>query len=138
MPLLPSESREDWESLLEELRNDLRPEGAVEELLVARVAAAEWKRRRAEHYETGALVMEGAAEDGAGTAAWRDNMKGQSLGLVVRYRRASDAAYYAALHELERRQTKRTLPPGQSLPVPTVVDVNLTGAVGGLGQADDD
>ena len=125
--LLPSESREEWEELLSELRNDLKPEGAVEDLLVERVAAAEWRRRRAEHFELGALIMEGAAEDGVGTAAWRDNMKGQGLGLAVRYRRASDAAYYQALHELERRQQRRSLPPGATMPAPMVVDVAVTG-----------
>jgi hypothetical protein len=125
--LLPSESREEWEQLQVELRNDLRPQGEVEELLVDRIATAVWKLRRAALFETGVLEAEDAGEVGPGRAVWRDANKGQALGLVVRYGRSCEASMYQALHELERRQARRALPPGATMPAPVAVDVHLSG-----------
>ena len=122
--LLPSESRDAWEQLHSDLRDDLKPEGELEELLVDRVAAAVWKLRRAAFFETGVLEAEDAVEVGLGKAVWRDANKGQALGLVVRYSRSAEASLYQALHELERRQAGRL--GGGNVPVPLAVDVNLT------------
>ena len=44
--LLKDESRSEFNSLLNRLRNDLRPEGALEELLVEKLAALAWRQRR--------------------------------------------------------------------------------------------
>jgi hypothetical protein len=125
--LLPSESREHWNQLVLELRNDLQPEGEVEELLVERVACATWKLRRAAAFETGALIAEDAEEIGTGKAAWRDMNKGQTLQLVVKYTKSAEASMYAALHELERRKARRALPAGGTMPVPVAVDLVVIG-----------
>jgi hypothetical protein len=44
--LLQDESRSEFNSLLRGLRNDLRPEGTLEELLVEKLAALAWRLRR--------------------------------------------------------------------------------------------
>ena len=121
--LLPSESKVAWQTLVAELQADLKPEGEVEDLLVERIAVAVWKLRRAAVFEVGALEAEDVAEVGVGRAAWRDANKGQVLGLVVRYGRSCEASLYQALHELERRQTRRS---GAQVPTPLAIDVNVT------------
>jgi len=51
--LLEGDSRTEFNSLLNGLRNDLRPEGALEEILVEKLAALLWRHRRI-------LIAEGA------------------------------------------------------------------------------
>lgn len=127
--LLPSESRTEWEELFTDLRNEWSPETPTECLLVEKMAAAEWKRRRSEVFEAGGLQYEGAnAQDGAGMAFVRDCNKGQTLSLVIRYRRAADSAFMAAKHELERQQARRNLPEGATMPAPLAIDVTVVGA----------
>lgn len=131
VPLLPNEDRGEWAALLSALRNewlgdDTEP-SPTEELLVARMAASEWKRRRCEHFEIGVLAMEGCDDVGVGMAAWRDANKSQALGLFVRYRRAAEAAFMAAMHELERAQARRK---GSMVPLPVAVELNVTSDVG--------
>lgn len=122
--LFASESPTEWAQLLTALRNDLQPEGEVEELLVERVAAATWKLRRAGVIEVGAMKAEGAddTEGGLGLAAWRDANKGQTLQLVTKYARAAETSMYQALNALERRQAARR---GVAVPVPVAVDVRV-------------
>lgn len=126
--LLPSESLEAWEFLLDGLRNEWKPVGITEELLVERMASAEWRRRRSEVFEQGGLVIEGAADDGAAMALMRDCHKGQTIALTLRYRRSADGAFYQAKHELERQQARRNLPEGATMPAPLAIDVTVTGA----------
>lgn len=112
--------------MLNALRADLEPVGAVEELLVRQVAEASWRVRRAGEYEVGALIEEGADSSGAGRAAWRDSQsgKGNVLQLAQRYLAAAERSRLSALHELERRQAARR---GALVPVPVAVDVTVSG-----------
>lgn len=129
--VLPHESSEEFDALLDDLRSDLMPVGAVEELLVRKLAEAEWRTRRAAGFEVSALVQEGADERGAGLAVWRDSQqsKGRVLEVVVRYGNSAERSYYAALHELQRRQAAR-LGAQVALPVALDVTVNAEGIVG--------
>lgn len=124
---LASEDPEQFVVLLDALRNDLAPVGAVEELLVRRMAECEWRLRRCEAFEVEALDAEGAEDDGAGMALWRDSQsgKGRVVETVMRYRSASERAFTAALHELQRLQAARR---GAQVPVPVALDVMLTDA----------
>jgi hypothetical protein len=125
--LLPSESHSEWEVLLTGLRNEWQPETVTEALLVERMAAAEWKRRRSEVFEVGGLEFAGATErDGVRMAFVRDCNNGQTVSVVIRYRRAAEAAFISAKHELERAQARRRLPPGTTLPPPLALDVVVT------------
>lgn len=122
--ILPHERPEDFELLLEDLRNDIRPEGAVEELLVRRVAESAWRLRRSSEFEAAALRAEGAEETGAGLACWRDAQagKGRVLETVVRYGSAAERSMMAALHEIERRQARRQ---GRVVAAPVAVDLTV-------------
>lgn len=57
-PLLPHEEREDYEELAGAFREELAPIGALEELLVARIAARMFRLARVTRIETGVLVWE--------------------------------------------------------------------------------
>ena len=122
--LQPHEDSEAFNELLEALRDDLQPNGIVEELLVRQVAEASWRVRRAAEYEVSVLVAEGSDESGVGLSVWRDAQagKGNALPLAQRYLAAAERSRMAALHELERRQALRR---GAEVPVPVAVEVNV-------------
>lgn len=125
--VLPHEDPVAFGDLLGDLQNDLQPVGAVEELLVKRMAEAEWRSRRAADFEVEALKVEGADEtpESAGLAVWRDaqQAKGRVLEVVVRYGNSARAAFYTALHELQRRQAARL---GAQVAVPVALDVTVS------------
>lgn len=125
--ILPHESSEEFDALLDDLRNDLQPQGAVEELLTRRVAEGAWRLQRASEYEVAALRAEGADENGAGLALWCDAQtgKGHVLELVTRYGASAERSMMAALHEIERRQARRQ---GQAVAAPLAVDVTISAA----------
>jgi hypothetical protein len=50
-----AEDPAELEALLEQFRNDLRPVGVLEEMLVERIAACYWRLRRAQRFEVGAI-----------------------------------------------------------------------------------
>lgn len=128
VPLLPSEDRAEWEALLNSLRSEWSPETPTEEVLVEKLASSEWRRRRADAFEIGGLVFEGAGEVNVGTAIARDCFKGQTVALAIRYRRAACAEWASATAALERAIARRK---GLAVPVPMVVDVNLTADIDG-------
>lgn len=133
--LLPSENAQEWEDLLSELRNEWSPETPTEQLLLERLATAEWRRRRAEVFELGGLRFEGAgSEADTGMAFVRDCHKGQTISLALRYRRSANAEFMSAMHELERAQARRK---GTTVPLPAVVDVNVSSDFGGQALPDE-
>lgn len=121
--LLACERADVWDRLFSKLIEEHQPVGATEELLVEQLASASWRRWRADSFENGTLLMEGAEEIGLGKVPWRDAQKSQSLNLIMKYRRLAETSFTGALHELQRMQAARR---GISVPVPTAVDVTLT------------
>jgi hypothetical protein len=53
-----AENPEEFNALLEDLKTQLAPEGALEEMLVEKVAVAYWRLRRAYRYEAGLIRKE--------------------------------------------------------------------------------
>lgn len=108
-PVLPDEDAAEFDALLRGLLLNLAPQGLLEELLVRRIAEAQWRIRRAEALEVGVLNIEGAAEDGSAMAFWRDShpAKAQAVQLLVRYSGSAERSLFAALHELDHRQEQR-------------------------------
>ncbi len=51
--VLPNEDKAQFQELLEQLREDLKPQGALEELLVERIATCFWRLRRVLRYDFG-------------------------------------------------------------------------------------
>src|SRR5271156_2105727 len=62
--VLKNESRSEFDSMLRELRNHLQPKGALEEILVEKLATLMWRQRRV-------LIAEGAEiQNGADFLEW--------------------------------------------------------------------
>ncbi|MBI5477543.1 MAG: hypothetical protein HY906_01735 [Deltaproteobacteria bacterium] len=128
-PVLPDENPEEYEALVERLRDELRPEGELEALLVERIAAQAWRLQRALRVEVGALELhrrDGDEDIGVARAILRDHHQGDIWGKVTRYERSTERSMIRLLHELERRQAARR---GEHVPVPAVADLDVQVAV---------
>ncbi len=70
--LLPDEDEAAFNALSTRIRNDLRPVGEMESILVDRIINIEWRLRRFSHVETGLFIREAdASERAALDAVWR-------------------------------------------------------------------
>ncbi len=105
-------------ALREALWEDLEPEGAMEELLVDRVAACYWRLRRAQRAEVGETcqLADNVLENALYPAADMDpevlglvrNLPDDNvLGKILRYETAIDRLMYRALKELRALQAAR-------------------------------
>jgi hypothetical protein len=114
--LRKGESRAKLNSLLTGLRNDLEPEGELEELLVDKLAALAWLQRRV-------IIMVGEQTQGGFEASLlRDNAHGgQPLELLLRYQTNLDREFDRGLSQLERLQRSRK---GQ--PEPPTLNLNVS------------
>ena len=114
--LLKGEPQAELDSLLSGLRNDLEPEGTLEELLVDKLAALVWRHRR--------LIIADAERPLRGTSLLEfphDLVGGPTLDLLLRYESNLERAFDRTLNQLERLQRMRK---GQ--PAPPTVNVNVS------------
>jgi len=114
--LLTGEPQAEFDSLLSGLRNDLEPEGTLEELLVDKLAALVWRHRR--------LIIADRERPLRGTSLLEfphDIVGGPSLDLLLRYETNLERAFDRTLNQLERLQRMRK---GQ--PVPPTLNVNVS------------
>jgi len=109
--LLKEEPQAEFDALLRGLRNDLKPEGTLEELLVDKLVALLWRHRRlmnviveGERPKTGIEVL---------VSTGLNQISPTPLGLAVRYESTLERAFERALNQLERVQRIRM---GQALP----------------------
>lgn len=130
--LVLGESREDFESLLLEMRASLLPEGPLEHRVVDRIALLWWRLERAQRVERETLeqaLAEARCEasdylvglsrslhggdhppapekDAPSQTAfhWKDGVKIERL---VRYEGQVERAFFRLVHELEHRQERR-------------------------------
>lgn len=127
--VLPTEDALAFAEFAEDLRESLRPVGAMEDLLAERLVAAAWRLRRALAIEQGIMRAEADKKmSDPGLPFWRDAQKGDALGKLRRYVIAAENSFSSSLHELQRLQATRA---GEHVPLPAAVDVNLTGELGG-------
>lgn len=129
--LLPDERAEDFVAFAEDLRTDLDPVGAMEEVLAERIVAAAWRLRRVLRVEAGVYSWElkddpfGAPRGtDVGLAFIRDGNGANAFGKLARYESTLERGLTSALHELQRLQAARG---GREVAPPVVVDVNLAG-----------
>src|SRR6202158_2773580 len=122
--VLPTESQEDFQSLLDSYTDQFHPQGGVEMDLVQTMAAARWRLRRICSIETTLLDKEMTRNakdirrefnnpDDAGRLAWvfRDLANhGQSLALLMRYEGALNRSYDRAFKQLHMLQSHRPRP----------------------------
>lgn len=114
--LLKEEPRAEFDSLLSGLRNDLEPEGTLEEFLVDKLATYIWRHRR--------LIVAAGEQTGQSIdlLILKGSMFGQPpLDLLLRYESSLERAFDRTLSQLERLQRIRK---GQ--PVLPTLDVNVT------------
>ena len=145
VPMGPGqENAEEFRFLLEQLHRDLRPTGALEEILVEKIAVCYWRLRRLLHAETGEVRkgLNSALEKAASQQRIRKmvgremseeeedrwvEMKQDCLHVpesevvdkLLRYEMTLERALYRALHLLERIQRRKQ---GESVPPPVTVE----------------
>jgi hypothetical protein len=126
--LAPGEDETAFEELAARLRQELAPEGAIEEALCARIAGCLWRLRRIVRLESG---MFGGAEAGSKARplerGWLSYDEADGLRLFSQYEGRLDRMLHRALHELQRLQAARR---GDDVPLPIAVDVDV--AMGGM------
>jgi hypothetical protein len=137
--VLPTESQEDFQALLDSYVDQFDPRGGVEMDLVQTMAAARWRLRRISTIETTLLNNEMTrrakdcrrdlnSPDDLARLAWvfqklADN--GQSLALLMRYEGALNRSYDRAFKQLLLLQAHRPCPqPNEPKPAVTPRIVN--------------
>ena len=131
--VLPTESQEDFQALLDSYADQFNPQGGVEMDLVQTMAAARWRLRRICSIETTLLDKEMTRNakdirrefnnpDDAGRLAWvfRNLANhGQSLALLMRYEGALNRSYDRAFKQLHMLQfARRRAQPNEPKPDP--------------------
>jgi hypothetical protein len=134
--LLPDEDAGAFARLARRLRDELRPEGPVERLLVERVAVCAWRLRRLLGVEAAVFAEQQKdhfeTDRGVGFAFVKDAANADAFGKLSRYEAAIERSLYKALHELERLQARRA---GQDVPPPAALDVTVGRAVGAAAES---
>jgi hypothetical protein len=137
--VLPTESQEDFQALLDSYTDQFHPQGGVEMDLVQTMAAARWRLRRISTIETTLLNNEMTSRakecrrelhcpDDDARLAWvfrklADN--GQSLALLMRYEGTLNRSYDRAFKQLLLLQsTRNRTPPNEPKPAVTPRIVN--------------
>lgn len=115
------ESREVYDLVLQAVIDGLQPIGALEELLVERIATTYWRMRRlleAEKKEMEPDSMRNVLPFRVSHSPLVDDSS-QNL---VRYEAHLDRCLFRAIHELQRLQAARLS--GQPVPAPLAIEVN--------------
>jgi len=139
--VLPEESKQEYQQLLDRYRAEFRPQSPFEDCCVRQMAAADWRLNRILRIEKGFLVdrleklrddldIEPPEPDPADTEAdqrfdqdtrllgsvfWR-NCTSDSFMKLVRYETSTRRAFYKALHELRLARSRRSSPAGPAPP----------------------
>ena len=87
--ILPSESKEDFDRLLANLRHDHQPANTTEDILVERMAQHHWLSQRAIHLQTTLFSNETSIEGNE-----------KAFSLYLRYQTANERAFSKCLHDL--------------------------------------
>jgi len=137
--VLPTESQEDFQSLLDSYVDQFDPQGGVEMDLVQTMAAARWRLRRISTIETTLLNNEMTSRakecrrelhcpDDDARLAWVFQKlagNGQSLALLMRYEGTLNRSYDRAFKQLLLLQsTRNRTPPNEPEPAVTPRIVN--------------
>lgn len=106
------ETEADFAELLTQLREDVRPEGVLEEMLVEKIAICYWRLRRAIRCEVGeirrnqAIVALQLKKLNIDQSVNSLPQKG-AVDKILRYETAIERQLYRAISELERLQGRR-------------------------------
>jgi hypothetical protein len=136
--LIFGEDEDTLMALDECLRDTLKPEGDLEDLLVEQIVAAHWRLRRLRHVEAGifdVMFYTDGPERMSHPASTYTSSLGQSFindadasnafSKLSRYETTIQRSLYKALHELQRLQADRHAKGNVSPPI--AVDVEVSG-----------
>ena len=98
------EDPRELESLFDELWEDLKPVGKMEEILVDEIVSCVWRKRRAKRAEVGEIQR--VADLMIPFFPIADGKSGV-VGLILRYETSYDRQMYRALKEFSERQAAR-------------------------------
>jgi hypothetical protein len=114
--VLKGESEDDFKALFEFLEEEHQPASPTEEILVADLAMATWRRRRLYNMEAGFynVRLERIADyadgknfdDSCRLGKLADN-SGDTMAMIGRQEARLERTYYKALHELQRLRKER-------------------------------
>jgi hypothetical protein len=133
--LLPDEDEGPFVELSEHLRAELQPVGELENQLVDRIIATQWRLRRLGRVEAGIFARElsrGLSSQTAsetdtavlGMSFIRDCNNANAFSKLSRYETAMERSLYKALHELQRLQVARRTK--TNVPSPGVIDLEVS------------
>jgi hypothetical protein len=111
--VLTSDLRQMYDSLLSGLREDLKPIGTLEEVLVEKLAVLIWRYRR--------LIFTETAEAGGDPFKFDSNADSKVLDRFPRYEASIERSFDRTLTQLERIQRMRL---GQPVAPPIKVDIS--------------
>jgi hypothetical protein len=119
------ETKADFDSFYNQLCEDRDPQGALEEILVARIAACLWRLNRAVRGETiwMGLVLQSAQkrQDRCVETELVVLISSENIEHNLRYQTTIERQMYRAVTELERLQRQRK---GESVPAPIKVELS--------------
>ncbi len=114
--------------LSERLREELKPVGELEDMLMDRIVAAHWRLRRLGRVETDIFTNLSRASDSLGGAFMIDSHHGNAFSKLSRYETPIERSLYKAVHELQRLQAARRAE--DSVPPPATLDIDVSGVSG--------
>ena len=132
--VLKGESESDFKALFEALEAEHQPTTPTEEILVADLAMATWRRRRLYNMEAGFYKVRMKNEatyaapqklDDSGLLGKVASNSGDTMAMIGRQEARLERSYYKALHELQRLRKEREADlalVSQSTPVEQVPD----------------
>ena len=115
--VLPDENAAEFAALEAALRDELAPEGALQSILVGRIARAAWRLERAERLEVELFEERRYGDAGPGLALIRDGNGTRSFDTLLRYRGAAIAELMRSLRALKALQAEARAPARTEAPV---------------------
>ena len=123
--LIRGEDEAALQELSERLREELKPVGKLEYMLLDRIVAARWRLRRLGRVEADIFTNLGGASDNLGGALMLDSHHANAFPKLSRYETPIERSLYKALHELQRLQAERRAE--GSVPPPAAPDIYIYG-----------
>lgn len=131
--LLEGENEQGLIELGKRIRNDLKPQGEIEVLLVERIISNYWRLRRSlsvekalmeweQNFELESVHFYTSKEEQVERKAIKKMIANEDIARVSRYETMLERSIYKALHELQRLQAAKL---GEKTPLPLAIDVTI-------------
>ena len=127
--ILENKNAGDLATLHDDISEDLKPVGTMEEMLVDQIVSGYWRLKRLYTVETksmdwyandnGGFTIISESEEQQERKSVRDMLNNQTIEVILRYQATIERSIYRAYHELERLQAKRN---NQNVPLPVSID----------------